>query len=331
MNLSTVINGIRRNWRDRHWYPQAFNMVVPTYYYREIADNDGEYFLERDWDTLHILDGCRLDLFEEVYAEYDDPRLDGDLGSVRSRGSASTEFIAENFAGKEFDDVVYVTANPFVYDLAENPFHHVDHVWLNDWDEDLETVHPRTMVEHARDAHERFPEKRLIVHFMQPHYPFIGDFRLEEDPGFTDAIAKSLDEETEDRMLVWERLRRGKVSDDEVWRAFSDNLELVLDHTADLVESIDGKHVLTADHGNAMGERASPFPTRVYGHDDYLHIPSLVDVPWLELPAETRRTITHGESEAGTAGDADGSPTASDLTDADEDSVEDRLAALGYR
>ena len=33
-------------------------------------------------------------------------------------------------------------------------------------------------MEFALDAEKRYPDKRLIIHFMQPHYPFIKDLDL---------------------------------------------------------------------------------------------------------------------------------------------------------
>ncbi|WP_396611608.1 hypothetical protein ACH9L7_15625 [Haloferax sp. S1W] len=318
MNAKKVLDGLRRNWNDRHWYTDVFNRYVPRYYYQEVVSNDGDYVVEQDWDTLLILDGCRFDLFEEVYRGDYQTALGGTLETFTSRGSASTEFLKENFHGRELNDVVYVTANPFVYQIPGDPFHYVDHVWMDDWDDELETVRPETMVEHALEVHEEYPNKRLIVHFMQPHYPFIGEFRLPDDRGYLGAVAKSLDNDVPDVKLVWERLRDGDVAEEDAWRAYRDNLELALDEVQELVDVLPGKHVITADHGNALGEWSGPFPTRVYGHDDYLHIPALVDVPWLELPADERREITTGERQT-------------EAREYQDESIERRLEALGYR
>ena len=326
MDASTVIDALRRNWDDPQWYNDTFNAVVAAYLYREVLPNDGTYVVERDWDDLFILDGCRYDLFEEVYRDEYGDALGGTLEKVTSRGSASTEFIAENYRGRDLSDTVYVTANPFVYQIPDDPFHYVDHVWTDGWDDDLETMPPDTMVERAVEVHEAYPDKRLVVHFMQPHYPFVGDFRLDEDPGYVGAVAKSMDDDAPDVDYVWDRLREGEVDEGDVWRAYADNLRLVLDEVRRLADAIDGKHVVTADHGNAFGERVGPFPTTTYGHDDYLHIPALVDVPWLELPAAERRDVTSGgraseERDEGREGERDH----------DEESIGQRLEALGYR
>lgn len=57
--------------------------------------------MDADWDNLLILDSCRYDLFSEVAVE---DGLKGELTTFRSRGSSSSEFLKENFAGRTYDD-----------------------------------------------------------------------------------------------------------------------------------------------------------------------------------------------------------------------------------
>jgi hypothetical protein len=42
-----------------------------------------------------------------------------------------------------------------------------------DWDDETGTVRAETRTNAALEAAERFPHKRLVVHYMQPHYPFV--------------------------------------------------------------------------------------------------------------------------------------------------------------
>jgi hypothetical protein len=58
-----------------------------------------------------------------------------------------------------------------------------------------------------------------------------------------------------------------------------------------LIERLDGKTVITADHGNLVGERLSPVPVKGYGHPGYLRKDELVLVPWMELEYDSRREI----------------------------------------
>lgn len=43
----------------------------------------------------------------------------------------------------------------------------------------------------------------------------------------------------------------------------------------------DGTTVVTSDHGNHLGEFATPFPIRLYGHPEGIRTPELIRVPWL--------------------------------------------------
>jgi hypothetical protein len=78
--------------------------------------------------------------------------------------------------------------------------------------------------------------------------------------------------------------------------------------------------VITADHGNLVGERLGPIPTRrKYGHPYGVHTEELVVVPWFVVEGETRREMR-----------AD-SPVESDGESVSDEELEDRLEALGYR
>ena len=69
--------------------------------------------------------------------------------------------------------------------------------------------------------------------------------------------------------------------------AYRDNLRLVLKHAADLVPMLEGKVVITSDHGEALGEHGlflhplfrPYFPHRSWG----LAVAELRIVPWFEV------------------------------------------------
>lgn len=270
------------------------------------SDPAGIDVMARDWDTLVILDACRYDLFEQSGTD----RLQGDLAAVRSAGSDSWEFLQANFAGRELHDTVYVTANPHALRLEEGTFHAVRNVLETGWDETLETVPPDAMATAAIEAHEAYPNKRLVVHFMQPHFPFIG-------PTGTAIEAQGLNRELEEETLnPWYGILSGDVDRGTVLRAYRENLELALPHVESILEAVPGQTVVTADHGNLVGERGRPIPVRLYGHPRGLPRSELVTVPWLEIANPPRREIT--------------AETPEERTEADDETVEDRLRALGY-
>lgn len=282
-----------------------FNIV----YHQRTRSERGTRIIEEDWDNLVILDACRFDMFEEQNT------IAGDLQFRRSLGSESWEFLRANFAGEEFHDTVYVTANPHSVKLPDGTFHAVINLLEDGWDPEQRTVLPETMVAAAQQAVEQYPDKRLIFHFMQPHFPFIGDAGRRLDHA---GIAQSSAENAEDsKRHVWGSLGHGRISKAHVWKAYRENLDIVLPHVEGLLKSLSGKSVVTADHGNLVGERTRPLPVRGYGHPRGLDVPELRTVPWLVVEGKDRRSVV-------------AEPPVSEASP-DERVIEDRLEALGYR
>ena len=58
---------------------------------------------------------------------------------------------------------------------------------------------------------------------------------------------------------------------------YEDNLRIVLKSISNLIDDLDGKTVITSDHGEAFGEQG------IWEHPLETHIPVLIEVPWLEV------------------------------------------------
>lgn len=284
-------------WKSIQYAPIEVNNYL---FHRQYGT--GTRVIEEDWDTLVLLDACRYDMFERLV------EFNGELDSRISLGSTSEEFLDRNFSDGTFHDTVYVNANVYFPHIGldqDSTFHAVIDV-LDEWDPDLEIAHPETVTDAARRAHEQFPNKRVIVHYMQPHIPFIGEY------------GRTIQERIDDRS-VWEPLRDGRtdVTLEEVWRAYDENLNFVFKYVDRLLSDISGKVVLSADHGNMIGERQSPLPTRtMYGHPWGVYTPQLVEVPWFEIDAGPRRPVTTDP------------PTTN--REHSEELIANRLQALGY-
>jgi hypothetical protein len=248
-------------------------------------------------------------------------QLDGTLSSRISKGSATTEWLQANFTGRDLRDTVYVTANPQLernreyWDIA---LYETINVWLEDgWDEATGTVPAETITDATLDAAERFPNKRLVVHYMQPHYPFVPS-GTEFDKDHLRSIDGDGGEPAGEN--VWNQMFVGSldISRDELWSMYVENLEYALDSVERLLDSLSGKTVVTSDHGNYVGERASPIPIREYGHPRGLYDWPVVRVPWLEYMSGKRRDI-HQATDS-----VDGNAVDSDI-------VSERLQDLGYK
>jgi hypothetical protein len=303
------LDRIQRGLASPNLFLREANRIYYRRLYSQPYNTSGIDLFNSDWDNLLILDAGRYDMFAEQSS------LPGRLESRQSRGSSTWEFLKANFAEKELHDTVYVTANPQFYrhkDWLETSFHAVDHVWKTDgWDEDHRTVLPETTTKHARSAAEQYPNKRLLVHYIQPHYPFI----TEDNQPFDDnqAFLKP------DTPGSWAQLMTGDLdaAPDKIWRAYRANLDRTLPHVEQLLNEIDGKSVVTADHGNMIGERASPIPIREWGHPHGIYTNELVKVPWLVVDGERRHIDT--------------APPVKTDTEPSDDVVARRLEDLGYQ
>lgn len=286
-------------------YHQA-GMNINVWMHRNLKDPKGIKVMDQDWDNLIILDGCRYDLYQEVR---------GRVECRRSLGSSSWEFLRRNFNNKEYHDTIYVTANPFAPKLDPDTFFKYHTLLEDGWNPDSKTIEPYKITNTAVDIWKSNPQKRLIVHFMQPHYPFIGPTGQQIPQGGltdNDTDASCLDSKT-----IWTKLQFGIDDIDKkvVWKAYKENLELVLEDAIRLHENIDGKTVITADHGNLVGDRVGPIPVKGYAHPSDLYVPELVEVPWETLSGE-RREITKGSPQNNKS--------------IEQEVVKDRLKQLGY-
>ena len=277
--------------------------------YSQECNSDGVQVFDCDWDNMIILDACRYDMFERRNS------IDGRLESRISAGSSTVEFLHANVKGRDLSDTVYVTANPQLYRNQDdiNPrFHDVIQVWQDSgWDEEERTVLPETTTKYAREAAEKYPDKRLLIHYIQPHYPFIS--------ADTDFDKQNLHDTTNDNPDFWYEILTDKLSIDigSLWNAYDQNLDRALDSVSDLLDDLPGKTVVTADHGNMLGERAFPIPVREWGHPNSVYTDELVKVPWLTVENGERKTITADEP-------------VSDSEQVNDAVVEERLKNLGY-
>lgn len=307
--IDQILKGLKRTRKNPKYLVREINCQAHTYLSGPNYNHNGSAILEEDWDTLLIFDACRYDIFAEHNI------LPGDLEFRISRGSHTSEFLVGNFQDKELYDTVYTTATPQLArrnDQINVDFHNVYNIWnTNRWDQSVGTVPPDKMTDAAKEAHQSHPHKRHIIHYLQPHYPFLYSNIHTKEFEFCLGSDGVYD--------VWHQIFQGEIdiSSKDIWKAYKKNLDLVLKEAQRLIKSIDGKIVVTSDHGNMIGERASPLPIREWGHPARLYTPELITVPWLIHNSGGRRAIRKDRPK-------------SQGSEINEDKIQDRLKNLGY-
>lgn len=261
----------------------------------------GSPVYERDWDILVLLDACRHDLYTEVVRDCD---------LHRSPASMSMRFMEKTFSDKyseEMANTAYITANPFSEQLLNSDdFALLDEVWSYAWDDELNTVLPNTMTDRAIDVIRNRDDNRVIVHYMQPHLPFIADGTPTGEVNIDNFGGDML----EANLNIWEEVSLGLREKEIILEEYRENLAYVMDSVEILLNNADGTVVISSDHGNALGEYG------LWGHPQDIPISALRDVPW----------DIHQCTDSGSY-----NSTISPEVDAVKQDVEDRLTHLGYK
>ncbi|WP_143421004.1 hypothetical protein [Halorubrum halodurans] len=285
----------------------AFRPIFNNLYYLKHGNQSD--VMSEDWDTLILLDACRYDDFERQHD------LPGTLESRISKGADSPEYIKENFAGRELHDTVYVTANPHVQMLDENVFHAIIDKPLSNWDPKTKCVRPEEVTTAAIRAHEDYSNKRIIVHYMQPHDPPLGSTGDEIREQFNLGGVHTTNQSEEPRLF--EAVANGELDVEKARSAYRETLDIVLDEVNKLLAEINGRIVVSADHGEMFGEQPYPIIGKLYEHYRHPHTVELCKVPWLVIDQGSRR---HTVSEP---------PT--DTQSTSEEDLKEKLEALGYK
>lgn len=275
---------------------------------------DGVSILELEWDYLIVLDACRCDIFEKVY-RYFFPE-NASFKCIQSTASSTMEFIRKNILEspevlRKLKNVVLVNANPVMDHVLGDRIHRIFYryipVWKKYWNEDLGTVEPKYTYMVALKTFLKYPNKRMMIWFLQPHYPYI-DKRFHHINALgrefmNKAIRSGRDKNLVMLMKIVATLaRRGylcagipdKVCEymhqarSEAMKAYTYNLIIVLQYVKKLAEILPGKIAVTSDHGEAFGEPLNELLSlHVYGHPSRIKIPPLTRIPYLATENNT--------------------------------------------
>ena len=258
----------------------------------------------KNWDILIILDACRYDYFKEVYGNY----FNGVLKKKKSITSDTEIWVNKMFLNKDCDDIIYIT--PVVCIdiwLPKHTLFYVAKSWETHFDEEYGTVMADGTTSLFYSFASEFPDKRYIVHYGQPHTPYIGV--IPESPRSIENTLKRIKPSVMKTVLfnIWTKLhipnklffyanelirlrhKSGKVartyvdqlceknSWDGVREEYKNNLCYVLEYVKEIKETFpEKKIVITADHGELLGENG------VFGHKSKRNA-EVVEIPWLEV------------------------------------------------
>lgn len=309
-SISSALKLIRNPERVNEVYHVVCEDLIRTaeninkWWYEFRYAGDSTDYITKDWDSLFILDACRL--------EYTEKYCDFEIAKAVSPATASRSFMNKMYSDRDMSSIVYLTANPFIERIETN-FHDIKKAYMDHWDAEIGTVPPDVMSELTLKTHQEYPNKRIITHYMQPHYPFLQD----KNDTFSKCKVEydNTNESVESGRIPWDdQMYKREQFHDELLHQYELNHKIIFDIVQETISDISGKLVITSDHGNLIGERGFPIPIRLYGHPDEFYHENLIKVPWIEI-CNGRRNIEQGVSSESSV----------------ENDVSDRLSQLGYK
>lgn len=312
------------------------------------------HIMEEEWDYLILLDACRYDYFEKIYPKF---FAGGQLSCRKSVGGCTKEWRDRSFPGR-YEEVVYVSSNPYINSRkavegfwGKEHFHQVIDVWQSGWKSDSGTVPPQIVTEEALRAIQIWPAKRVLIHYLQPHAPYLGFGSdcagfprpdIEKENVLRGTVCRQRPARIRGKIYWklhhWVKTKRifGNHPD---WllahllalpplspmdavrrrygkkglrRAYQENLEIVLKEVARLLPYLKGKIVVTSDHGELLGEGGS------YSHEPNSENPFLRNIPWWTMDKQSACPLPAMTEEPAMP------------VPPEEETVEKRLKDLGY-
>jgi len=134
-------------------------------------DNQTINLLDEDWKLLIILDACRYDIFRDEYHILHKSKT---LRKTKTHCIGTYEWYNNNIVNQDCSDIIYI--DPIVmfkHIVPDNTFHEVVEVWKEHWNYEYGTILPDSMTDVTLQKLKQHPSKRFIVHYHQPHPPYL--------------------------------------------------------------------------------------------------------------------------------------------------------------
>ena len=218
-----------------------------------------------NWQTMIILDACRYDVFEKVYAKY----FSGKLTKADTQVTSTDKWLKKYWLGEHYEKAM-ITANPmYEKENLKLGFGKVVNVWPG--------FEPIQAINKYREMKWEGP---VVIHLIPPHIPFLGEKGRKIQAIFNNFYSQPA--------LSHKAQAYGQDGHwDTIKEIYTENVEYALQVLKDnwiFTPPV----VITADHGELLGE------CNLYGHDydkketiehanasEFKRI--LNTVPWLEV------------------------------------------------
>ena len=208
-----------------------------------------------------IVDACRYDIFSNVYNQY----LEGTLYRMNWNTSCTPDFIVKYYM--DYIDAVYISANGFIIDRNVNipkyikyngskHFKKVIPTFITGWDSYYNTVLPKYVYyDTINNLYDR-----IIIHFIQPHAPYRSFKFLKMNEKHLTNIYR------ENHSIL-----------SNIINAYISNLKWAMGYIKKLVDIIKIRPIIvTADHGELLGEDNMIDHPCKYKHEKLNNIPYLI-------------------------------------------------------
>lgn len=266
---------------DRYGVFRGLHRWTGIVYNRTTRSVTGQSIFDVDWDVCVLLDACRADELTRQRAMFEwIDRVD----RYPSLASCTWNWMPRTFEATPASvlrNTIYVCSNPFSADFCSTEqFHTVDEVWRYAWDDGKGTVYPRPVTDRAIHHWRSETASRMLVHYLQPHVPFLSSN--------ADSLSRdNFDHDAESIPDAWEQVARGDLQRQTAIAQYRETLEHVLEDVELLLSNIDAERVvITADHGECFDEWG------LYGHENEIDLPCLTSVPWVETSGTDHETHT---------------------------------------
>lgn len=239
---------------------------------------------KEEYYILIILDACRYDMFKIIFHKY----IRGKLIGALSPGSNTYEWLPRVFPILKFKYPKVFSAHPAINSIGVEyrgfkaikyiPSENIIDIWKYRWNKTFNTVLPMDLVRYVT---KYGLSNKNILWFVQPHFPWIYNYKVSEK-----IIKESIKRKIDYEVIIKEMIKRRRLSREQIIRAYMLNLHEALNAVSKLIDFIKrngfyGRIIITSDHGELLGEYG------LYGHVQKLYLSELRIVPWLEVNYNT--------------------------------------------